>query len=60
MNVRTDYESALTVAPLVYTPEILARLERDAPQAADGSTGDRSNMPPYLVEAHNRLAVATQ
>ncbi|MCH7811394.1 MAG: hypothetical protein IH958_02070 [Chloroflexi bacterium] len=60
MNVRVDYQSVLPMARLVYTPEILAQLERDAPQAADGSTGDRSNMPPYLVELHNRLAVATQ
>lgn len=60
MNVRADYESVLTAARLVYTPEILARMERNPPQVEGEFSGDRSNMPPYLVELHNRLAVATQ
>ena len=60
MNVRADYESARSVARLVYTPEILARMERNPPQVEGESTGDRSNPPSYLVELHNRLAAVTQ
>ena len=60
MNVRIDYESVLPVARLVYTPEILARAERNPPQFEGESTGDRSNMPSYIVKLHNRLAVVTQ
>ena len=52
MNVRVDYESVLPMVRLVYTPEILAKMAR--------SPTDRSDMPSYLVELHNRLAVATQ
>ncbi len=49
MNIRFDYESALPMARLVYP----------AP-AEGGSTGDRSRLPSYLVELHNRMAVVTQ
>lgn len=60
MNVRVDYESVLPLAPLVYAPEMLPRLERNPAQGDGECTGDRSSMRPYLVELHNRLAVATQ
>ncbi len=60
MNVRVDYDSVLPLVRLVYTPEMLARAERNPPQVEGASTGDRSNMPSYLVELHNRLAVVTQ
>ena len=60
MNVRVDYESLLPLARLVYTPEMLADMERNPPQFQGAATGDRSNMPPYLAALHNRLAVATR
>ena len=59
-NVRVDYKSVLPLARLVLTPEMLARAERNPPQVEGKSTGDRSNMPSYLAELHNRLAVVTQ
>ncbi len=60
MNVRVDYGSVLPMARLVYAPEMLPRMERKSPRVEGESIGDRSNMPPYLVELHNRLAVVTQ
>ncbi len=59
MSVSVDYEEVLPVARLVYTPEILARRERE--QAEGTAASERpANTPGYLVELHNRLAVATQ
>ena len=60
VNVRVHYESVLPLARLVYSPEMLAQMERNPPQVEGGTLGDQSKMPPYLVELHNRLAVAPQ
>ncbi|MFQ5926332.1 MAG: hypothetical protein ACE5MH_02735 [Terriglobia bacterium] len=60
MKVRVDYKSALPMARLVYTPELLAQMERNPPQVEAQASGDRSNLPSYLVELHNRLAEVTQ
>ena len=59
MSVSVDYDEVLPVARLVYTPEILAR--RASEQAEGTAASERpANIPGYLVELHNRLAVATQ
>ena len=60
MNVRVDYESTLPVARLVYSPEIIARMQRGPPQVEGESSGAGSNLPSYLVELHNRMAVVTR
>ena len=59
MNVRADYESVLSIARLVYTPEILANMERNRPQADGASTAVQARPPSYLVQLHNRLAAVT-
>lgn len=49
MRLAAEYEEALSVARLVYSPEDVAGSQQDgAPQP-----------PEYLVELHNRLAVRT-
>ena len=67
VNVRVDYEAALPLARLAYTPEMLAHTERNRPE--DDSAGDRASLPAiddsadlpaYLIELHNRMAVVTQ
>ena len=61
-NPRAGYESALPIARLVYTPDALAKMERDRPRVDGESSGDRdANQPPgYLIELHNRMAAVTQ
>ena len=60
VTIRADYESTLPATRLVYTPEILAeRAANPDENAASHVEGDMTNMPPYLVELHNRLAVIT-
>ena len=59
LDVRVAYEAALPMARFVYTPELIERM-RAAPQAEGDSAGDRPDMPTYLVELHNRMAVVTQ
>ena len=68
MNVRVDYEAALPLARRAYTPEMLAHTERNRPEAEYDSAGDRAslpaiddraNLPAYLIELHNRMAVVT-
>ena len=58
-SVRVAYAQALPMARMVYTPEMAAQM-RAARTKAEGG-GDRQSAPPaYLLELHNRLAVATQ
>ncbi len=58
--IRADYEASLPGARLVYTPELLAQLaERPVDESAGEIQGDMSQLPPYLSELHNRLAVIT-
>ena len=61
VTIRADYETTLPAARLVYTPEFLAERAAQPPvdQAAANVKGDMSNMPTYLVELHNRLAIVT-
>ena len=60
MNVRVDYQSILPLARLVYTPEMLSQMEGNPPQLDGAAGGDRANMPSYLIDLHNRLAVVTE
>ncbi len=60
MPVRADYQTILPIARLVYTPELIAQRQQNASQVEEESTIDRSNMPTYLVELHNRMAVITK
>ena len=55
MEARVDYEEVLPRARMVYTPQMLEQLRKNPPD----SSIDRSNVPAYLVELHNRLAVIT-
>lgn len=58
--IRGDYEAALPGARLVYTPEILADMAENPPDTSGQDIkGDLSQLPPYLAELHNRLAVIT-
>lgn len=58
--IRADYQASLPGARLVYTPEILAEMERNPPDRSDGQIqGDMSRLPPWISELHNRLAVVT-
>ncbi len=59
-NVSADYQSAVPAARIVYTPEMVARMQQNPPQVEAESTGERPNLPPYLLELHNRMAVVTQ
>ncbi len=60
MNVSADYETVLPMARLVYTPEMIEQTRQNPPQGDSESAVDASNIPPYLVELHNRMAVVTQ
>ncbi|MCH7816648.1 MAG: hypothetical protein IIC60_08785 [Proteobacteria bacterium] len=55
LQVKIDYHEVLPRARLVYTPEILEEMQRNPPDPGF----DRSKIPSYLVELHNRLAVIT-
>ena len=61
LRIRADYKSALPGARLVYTPELLAERAKQPPAENPGSEtqGDMANLPPYLIELHNRLALVT-
>ena len=56
INVRAPYAQVLSVAKMVYTPEMIARARARQPQAEAGANA----APAYLVELHNRLAVLTK
>ena len=60
-NPRAEYEAVLPIARLVYTPEVLAKMERDrSPADGDSSNNANANQPPgYLIELHNRMAAVT-
>lgn len=55
VSVRVDYQETLPKARLVYTPEMIEEARKNSPI----SEQDRSKMPPWLIELHNRLAVIT-
>ena len=57
LNVSVDYEAALPMARLVYTPELIEQMRQNSPQV-DASSSTPA-IPQYLVELHNRLAVVT-
>ncbi len=59
LNVRVDYQAALPAARRIYAREMASRTDGD-PRVDSETTRDRSNMPRYLVELHNRLAELTQ
>jgi hypothetical protein len=61
LKIRGDYVTTLPGARLVYTPEILAERAKQPPAENPGSEikGDMANLPPYLIELHNRLALVT-
>ena len=62
--IQATYETSLPGAKLVYTPEIIKELEENPPEPPDDPNlklgGDRSTLPRYLGELHNRLAVLTK
>ena len=60
MNVSADYKSVLPMVRLVYTPEMVAQMQRGRPQAPAESSGGQVTPPSWLVELHNRLAVVTE
>ena len=64
MNVSADYATVLPMARLVYTPELIEQMRKNAPQGKSATDGESAsgteNIPPYLVELHNRMAVLTQ
>ena len=51
-HVKADYQQALPIARLVYTDEMIAKARKR--EAAAGQ-----QIPPYLVELHNRMAELT-
>ncbi len=63
VRIQADYMSSLPNVRLVYTPEILEEMRKNAaeqPENASSSVeGDMSKAPPYLVELHNQMAVMT-
>ena len=64
VQIQATWELSLPGARLVYTPELLAEWERNPPERpADPNQkieGDMANLPRYLVELHNRMAVITE
>ncbi len=57
LDVRVAYAKALPMARMVYTPEMAKQLRAARAQAE----GDAQPTPPaYLLELHNRLALATK
>ena len=56
MSVRLPYAEVLPIAKLVYTPELLKERQAGSPQPEPGAP----EIPAYLVELHNRLAVRTR
>ena len=60
MNVSADYKSVLPMVRLVYTPELVAQMQRSRPQAPAESSRGQATPPSWLVELHNRLAVVTE
>jgi hypothetical protein len=64
-TIRADYQAALPVARLIYTPEFLAKraakaaAERAASGASPNAEGNTKEAPPYMVELHNRMAAVT-
>jgi hypothetical protein len=62
VKIQADYATALPAARLVYTPEVLAERAKQPPDESAPTPnveGDMTNMPAYLIELHNRLAVIT-
>lgn len=58
--IRADYETSLPGARAVYTPEYLAKMpSMPPPKIPPEIKGDTSAFPRWLVELHNRMAVAT-
>jgi hypothetical protein len=64
VTIQATWELVLPMARLVYTPELLAQWEKNPPERPEDpnalQNGDMTNMPPYLMELHNRLAVITE
>ena len=64
VDIQATWESSLPRARLVYTPELIAEWQESPPPPPDDPnlkvTGDPSDLPDYLAEFHNRLAVITQ
>jgi len=64
VQIQATWEMVLPVARLVYTPELLADWQKNPPERpADpnaSQSGDMANMPPYLLELHNRMAKVTE
>ncbi len=64
IRIQATWELALPNARMVYTPELLAEWKKTPPERpADPNEkieGDMANLPPYLLELHNRMAVVTE
>ena len=63
VRIQADYVTSLPNVRLVYTPEIIEEMQKNAAERSQDSSssveGDMSKAPPYLVELHNQMAVLT-
>lgn len=63
VDIQATWEPSLERARLVYTPELIAEWQENPPLPPDDPnlkvTGDPGELPEYLAELHNRLAVIT-
>ncbi|MEM7018649.1 MAG: hypothetical protein AAF512_15075 [Pseudomonadota bacterium] len=64
IQIQATWETSLPGARLVYTPELLAEWEKNPPERPVDPNqkveGDMTNLPTYLMELHNRMAVVTE
>ena len=63
-TIQATWELVLPRARLVYTPELLAEWAENPPERPEDPNGlqegDMANIPSYLIELHNRLALITE
>ena len=64
IQIQATWELSLPGARLVITPELLAEREKNPPERPEDPNqkieGDMADLPPYLLELHNRMAVVTR
>lgn len=64
ITIRATWELTLPNARLVYTPELLAEWAKNPPARPEdpkaGIDGNMADLPPWLIELHNRMAVLTR
>ena len=64
IQIQATWELSLSGAKLVITPELQAEMAKNPPQRPEDRNqkieGDMANLPHYLLELHNRMAVLTE